>query len=134
MDDAGADGGGQAEAVAIPRIKANQVRGLREKLVKQQKHKCPLCGEELTLEDAVLDHCHSAGHVRMALHRSCNAAEGRILHWAGARSRGDDPVLFLRNLIKYWGKDFSGNPIHHTHGHKKRKRRRTRTRRKPNVK
>lgn len=104
-------------------VKAHEVKDYREEQVRRQKGVCPLCKETLVFEDATLDHCHETGHIRMALHRSCNSAEGRILMWAGKRSRGDDPVLFLKNLLCYWKKDFSDNPIHYSHA-KKRKRRR----------
>ena len=110
------------------KLKANQVKHYREAAVKDQGGECPLCGEELTMDDAVLDHCHETGKIRRALHRSCNAAEGRILSWAGKRSRGDDPVTFLKNLLLYWAGDYSHHPLHHTHGRKPRKRRKTRTR------
>lgn len=110
----------------MKKIKANQVKGIREAAVKRQRYKCPLCKEELKIEDAVLDHCHKSGHIRRALHRSCNAAEGRILHWAGVRSRGDDPIAFLKSLITYWKADYTANPIHHTHGRKRRRKRRPR--------
>lgn len=110
------------------KLKSNQIKAEREAAVIRQKYICPLCKEKLTIEEAVLDHCHQSGRIRHALHRSCNAAEGRILHWAGVRSRGDDPLAFIKALIKYWEKDYSRNPIHHTHGAKKRKRRRPRMR------
>ena len=109
------------------KIKAKEVKAIREQMVRKQRFKCPLCRENLTYEDAVLDHCHDSGHIRTALHRSCNSAEGRVKEWAGKRSRGDDPDLWLRNLLRYWKQDYTTNPIHHTHGAKKRKRR-TRTR------
>lgn len=119
----------------MTRLKPTEVKAYREEQLKRQKGKCPLCHEELLPADATLDHCHTTGHVRMVLHRSCNSAEGRILMWAGKRSRGDDPVLFLRNLLKYWAKDYRKNPTHHTHGAVKRKRRRPKTRRRElNVK
>lgn len=109
--------------MATPTLKAKDVKEYRERQVRRQKGICPLCREKLNFEDATLDHCHETGNIRMALHRSCNAAEGRILMWAGRRSRGEDPAEFLKNLIAYWKRDFSTKPIHHTHG-KKRKRKR----------
>lgn len=126
MDDQGTGQGGETGDVAVPRIKANQVKELRQLKVKEQGYKCPLCKEHLKQDDAVLDHCHETGHVRQALHRSCNAAEGRVKEWAGKRSRGDDPIQWLLNLIKYWGQDYTSNPLHHTHGAKRKKKRRPR--------
>jgi hypothetical protein len=108
----------------VIKLKATQIKEHREKQIKKQKGVCPLCHEGLLPEDATLDHCHDSGHVRMALHRSCNAAEGRILSYAGKRSRGDDPLLFIMNLAKYWKKDFTNQPLHHTHGNAPRKRKR----------
>lgn len=108
----------------MKKLKASEIKDYRERQVNRQKGICPLCKEPLKFEDATLDHCHTSGHVRMALHRSCNGAEGRILSWAGKRSRGDDPIAFLRNLISYWQRDFANKPLHHTHGAKKRRRKR----------
>lgn len=107
-------------------LKAHEVKAYREEQVRKQKGICPLCKEKLVFEDATLDHCHDTGVIRMALHRSCNAAEGRILMWAGKRSRGDDPLLFIKNLFKYWMRDFTGNPIHYTHNKKRKKARKPR--------
>jgi hypothetical protein len=76
--------------------------------------------------EGAYDHCHETGHLRDVLHLACNSAEGKILHWAGRRSRGDDPDFFLRNLLKYWKKDYSKNPLHPSHGKPRRKRGRKR--------
>lgn len=108
------------------KLKAVDIKELREKQVRKQRHICPLCKEPMTYEEATLDHCHTTGHIRQALHRSCNSAEGRILHWAGVRSRGDDPLFFIQNLVKYWKKNFKDNPIHHTHGVKRKRKRKPR--------
>ena len=107
-----------------PKLKHTELKGYREKLIEEQGGVCPLCGLELLAADSALDHCHETGHVRQALHRSCNSAEGKILHWAGQRSKGDDPVEFTRNLVTYWEQDYTGNPLHPTHGKPRVKRRR----------
>lgn len=109
------------------RLQAKELKEYREKQLHSQKNICPLCETEVLPEEATLDHCHVTGHVRQVLHRSCNAAEGRILSWAGRRSRGDDPVKFLKNLLKYWGKSYLKNPIHPIHGKKRKRKRRART-------
>ncbi len=110
----------------LPKLTHREIKEYRERLIRKQRGRCPLCGEPLLPEEAALDHCHKTGHVRRALHRSCNAAEGKILHWAGIRSRGDDPEKFLKNLLKYWKQDYTNNPIHPTHGKKRRRKKRTR--------
>lgn len=115
------------------KLKAVEIKKYREHQIKRQKGICPLCKLELKIEDATLDHCHKTGHVRMALHRSCNGAEGRILSWAGARSRGDDPVEFLKNILKYWQRDFSSKPVHHTHGKKRKRKRKPRMKQRRGV-
>lgn len=122
MDDTGSVPERRAEDVATRKLKATEIKRYRERQIKRQKGICPLCRTELLPEDATLDHCHETGHVRMALHRSCNQAEGRILSWAGKRSRGDNPEEFVKNLLQYWKRDFHTKPIHHTHGQKKKKR------------
>lgn len=106
------------------KLKHGELKAFREKLIEEQDRLCPLCGLELLPEESVLDHCHTTGHVRQALHRSCNSAEGTILHWAGQRSKGDDHVEFTRNLITYWEQDYSDRPLHPKHGKpiKRRKR------------
>lgn len=105
-------------------LKTSELKREREAQLKKQKGICTLCGTQILPEEATYDHCHTSGHVRNVLHRSCNSAEGRILSWAGRRSRGVDPIDFLKRLIKYWGTDFSSNHIHPRHGKPPVKRRR----------
>lgn len=110
--------------MAVSHLTTREIADYRRKMLRKQRGICPLCKELITEEEATLDHCHVTGKVRAALHRSCNGAEGKILHWAGPRSRGDDPVFFLKNLLAYWRKDFSSSPIHPTHGKPRRRKRR----------
>jgi hypothetical protein len=110
----------------MDRLKTTELKTEREKQWKKQRGKCPLCNTLMTKDEATYDHCHESGHVRKVLHRSCNSAEGRILSWAGRRSRGDDPIDFLKRLLRYWGTDFSANKIHPRHGKTVRRKRRKR--------
>lgn len=103
------------------RLPAKDVAKYRTSQLKKQKGICPLCKTEILPDEAALDHDHSTGHVRMVLHRSCNSAEGRVIRWAG-RNRAATPQEFLRNLLKYWAKDYTQNPEHYTHGAAKRRR------------
>ena len=109
----------------VDTLKTRELKPYRLQLLEEQNYICPLCELELLPEDAALDHCHVTGHVRQVLHRSCNSAEGKILHWAGQRSKGDDPVEFVGNLLGYWQEDYTDNPNHPTHD-KQRKRRQRR--------
>jgi len=106
-----------------PRLKYNEIKSYREKLLEQQDNECPVCGTELLSEDAVLDHCHDTGHVRAALHRVCNTAEGKISFWL-KRMRGEDRREILERLQRYWDDEYTHQPIHPTHNRKKRRRRR----------
>ncbi len=93
------------------KLKQSEIKALREQKLYEQNSVCPLCGTEILPEEAVLDHCHDSGHVRMVLHRACNAAEGRILNWV-RRSRAIDTKKFLFNIISYISEDWSHNPVH----------------------
>lgn len=101
-----------------------EIKEYREKQLKRQRGICPLCKTDILVEEATLDHCHDTGRVRQVLHRSCNSAEGRILALAGRRSRGEDPDLWLRNLLRYWKKSYTSNPVHPAHGRKRPRRKR----------
>jgi len=99
--------------VQVIRLKQKDIKEYREYLLGLQQGTCPLCQSELLKEDACLDHDHVTGHVRFALHKSCNSAEGRIVSWA-KRSRAKDPFFFLKNLYDLHRRDYSGMPIHPT--------------------
>lgn len=95
------------------RLKNNELESYRLKLLKEQNYICPLCETTITVDEAVLDHQHGGtGNIRAVLHRSCNSSEGRILTFASKRCRSDDPVKFIKNLLSYWDKDFTDNPVH----------------------
>jgi hypothetical protein len=103
-----------------------EIKPFREALFKKQKGVCPLCKQEMELHEATLDHSYLTGRCRAVLHRSCNGSEGQILKWAGQRSKGQDPVEFIKNLARYWQKEFSHNPLHPKHGKPKPKRKKKR--------
>ena len=112
---------------AVDTMKNKDLKPYRLALLEKQGYVCPLCELELLPEDAALDHCHTTGHVRQVLHRSCNSSEGQILRWAGQRQRGSDPVAFVSNLLGYWQADYSDKPIHPSHGRPKRRVKRRKT-------
>ena len=60
------------------RLKPKDIRPAREAAVQEQNRLCPLCEQELRVEDAVLDHCHRTGQIRHALHRHCNMYIGAM--------------------------------------------------------
>lgn len=102
------------------RLKQKELQAYRKKLLKEQQGICPLCGTEIHPGEDTLDHDHKTGHCRRVLHRSCNQVEGRVLSWI-KRSRSQDAVLFVQNMLQYWEQDYSLNPIHPTHLSEKQK-------------
>jgi hypothetical protein len=112
--------------VVATSVKHSDIREWRLAQLDRQGGVCPLCGLPCDPTESALDHDHTTGHVRQTLHRSCNSAEGKILHWAGQRSKGDDPAEFITNLLEYWQVDYTNNPVHPTHGKPKRRKRRKR--------
>ena len=69
---------------------------------------CPLCGKviDTTVKgEGVLDHDHDTGEIRGVLHRSCNAAEGKISNaaarWGAKSSKYDDIIPYLESLVFY---------------------------------
>lgn len=43
-----------------------------------QGNRCAICKLPLPATKAVLDHCHSGGHVRATLHSGCNSLLGKV--------------------------------------------------------
>lgn len=96
------------------KLRPKDLATYRLELLEKQSYICPLCRDTIHPEEACLDHDHDTGFIRFVLHRSCNAAEGRILSWA-KRSRAKDPYEFLHNLYNMHRKSYNNNPIHPKH-------------------
>ena len=82
---------------------------------------CGICRLPIDLSikgEGVVDHDHKTGEIRGVLHRSCNAAEGKIFNAAaawGAKSTVQDAVeSYLINLLGYWRREHTGflYPMH----------------------
>jgi DNA repair exonuclease SbcCD ATPase subunit len=99
----------------VRRLRQNEIKKYREKQWRKQNRVCPLCGKEILKDQAVLDHNHGDGNIRMVLHRQCNHVEGRILDWIKRTGKDTVPVEFLESLLQYWKQDFSKNPLHPSH-------------------
>lgn len=60
------------------RLKASEVAKCRAELLVKQGGRCAICKLPCSEAQAVLDHDHSSGAIRAALHRGCNALLGKI--------------------------------------------------------
>lgn len=69
---------------------------------------CPLCGKDIDITikgEGVTDHDHDTGQIRGILHRSCNAAEGKISNaaarWGAKSSKYEEIIPYLESLVTY---------------------------------
>jgi hypothetical protein len=83
-------------------LKTSEVKSVCDQLVKKQSGKCAVCDKPFSPRDrAVLDHCHTTGFIRGALHNSCNGAEGRVKSKAHLGHKGVGPADYVIGLGKY---------------------------------
>ena len=75
-----------------------------KQLVARQANKCAICDNPFTrIDQPVLDHDHTSGYIRGALHRSCNGAEGKVKTKAHLGHKGvasDDYVIGLGKYLE----------------------------------
>lgn len=90
----------------VPRsmMRSWMLRHLKDK----QGGLCPLCGLEIdtTIKgEGVIDHDHDTGEIRGVLHRSCNAAEGKVANavarWGAKSSKYEAIIPYLARLVQY---------------------------------
>lgn len=103
------------------KLARSQMPSFRARLHKEQGGLCPLCGTPIDLKikgEGVVDHDHDSGEIRGILHRSCNAAEGKVANAAGrwgAGGMGYDKIIpWLENMLAYLKRPGSGM-LYHTH-------------------
>lgn len=83
-------------------LKPSEVPNILKQLVAKQKNKCAICGKPFTSRDyPVLDHNHTTGFIRGALHNSCNGAEGRVKTKAHLGHKGVAAEDYLIGLGEY---------------------------------
>ncbi len=90
----------------IIKLKAKDVKSLRDKLLAVQNGKCAICGDDCHTPQ--LDHDHITGLIRGVLCRTCNSLESRsIRHRYAPRAHisWTNPIQFLTNIVKYWKMD-----------------------------
>jgi len=90
------------------KFKQSELSSIKADLIKQQKGVCPICKRSLRggkPQNIVVDHDHSTGVVRAALHRGCNGVEGKVLRltrtWGGATTKAA-VMRLLENLLEFW--------------------------------
>jgi hypothetical protein len=94
----------------------------RKHLREVQGGLCPLCNQPIDLTitgEGVVDHNHDSGEIRGILHRSCNAAEGKVANaigrWGSKNTTYPAIIAFAVRLVKYWTQPGTGLIYH---GHK----------------
>ncbi len=94
----------------------------------EQGGKCPVCGEPIDLKikgEGVIDHSHQTGEIRGVLHRSCNAALGKVDNaagrWGAKSMEYPAIILWLEGMLAYYNRPGTGMlyPFHKTADEKK---------------
>jgi len=89
---------------------------------------CGICGLPIDLSikgEGVIDHDHDTGEVRGVLHRSCNAAEGKVANaagrWGAKTMKYSAIVEYLKKLVSYLERPGCGviYPMHKTEDDKR---------------
>ena len=98
------------------RLSRSQLKALTIKLIREQGGVCPVCGLVISLQtagaksDYCVDHCHSTGLIRGVLHRSCNAALGKmenaVGHWGSKSMNYNNILQFIVKAVQYYQAPF----------------------------
>lgn len=107
----------------LKKIPRTNLKAMTIMFLKQQGGLCLLCQKPIdmsTAKEGCVDHDHETGEVRGVLHRSCNAAEGKVANAAGrwgAKGMSYDLIVpWLENLLAYYKREGTGfmYPSHKT--------------------
>lgn len=107
----------------LKKIPRTNMKAMTIKILKDQGGLCLLCQKPIdmsTAKEGCVDHDHESGEVRGVLHRSCNAAEGKVANAAGrwgAKGMSYDLIVpWLENLLEYYKRPGTGYmyPSHKT--------------------
>uniref|UniRef100_A0AAU6W0R1 Endonuclease n=4 Tax=unclassified bacterial viruses TaxID=12333 RepID=A0AAU6W0R1_9VIRU len=106
---------------AMRKLARSTMPSWKVRQVKVQGGLCPLCNQPIDLKvkgEGAIDHDHATGEIRGVLHRSCNAAEGKVANAAGrwgAKSMEYSVLIpWLERLLDYLKKPGCGM-IYHNH-------------------
>lgn len=115
---------GQETGTALRKLARSQMRSFAQRHLKTvQGGLCPLCDKPIDMtipKEGVLDHDHDTGEIRGVLHRSCNAAEGKIANaaarWGAKSSSYTDIIEYLERVVAYLKSEGTGMmyPMHKT--------------------
>ena len=101
------------------KLKVKEVKPFRDNILKTQGHRCALCGGVLLKSDACLDHDHTTGRVRGAVHSDCNILLGKIENFVKRQGKAivkrGGLENFLSGVYNYMHIDYTRNPFHPTH-------------------
>lgn len=108
----------------MPKLSRTMMRSwVARHLSTVQNGLCPLCGKHIDLKikgEGVIDHDHDTGEIRGVLHRSCNAAEGKISNaaarWGAKSASYADIIRYLESIVGYLKRPGAGviYPMHKT--------------------
>ena len=92
----------------VVKLARSMMRSYAHRLLQEQGGLCPLCNKQIDLSikgEGVIDHDHDTGRIRGLLHRSCNAAEGKISNaaarWGAKSSSYTEIIPYLERLVQY---------------------------------
>ena len=102
--------------MSVRRLKVSEVKRVREELLRRQGGVCALTHYPLDPNDAVLDHCHTNGHIRGTIHRGANSLLGKLENNHARYGVSLPQMLAMgRGLEAYLKADYSHMPLHPTH-------------------
>ena len=109
--------------MATAKCKKTDLPRIKKELIAKQNGVCPICKKDLTRcnpSNIAVDHDHSTGFIRAAMHKGCNGAEGKVLKqittWGKAKGKAE-AIKTLENIIAFWKlhKTPQTNLIHYKH-------------------
>ena len=112
----------------LRKLARSQLRAFTIGQLKRQGGLCLVCHKPIDLQikgEAVCDHDHTTGEIRGILHRSCNAALGKVDNAAGrwgAKSMEYPAIVaWLRSMLAYYDREGCGviYPFHKTDDEKR---------------
>jgi len=101
------------------RLKASEIAGVRDRLLKAQNYKCPLCEGSMRAghKKPALDHDHKTGYIRDVLCNNCNGMEGKVFNLARRCGSGQES-RWIANWLEYQKRHSEsqhGGLLHNTH-------------------